>query len=119
MLVAKTNEFQESARKFICSNELWDFLFESMEKHNFFLRHFSENLLEASRPPIRKWEWRAPKMFKITPPPFDIKREGTDVTIVSFGKITVVGGDYGVFANGRYQLTQKMKKLYNILKEKK
>lgn len=58
-------------------NELWDFLFFSMEKHNFFMRHFSENLLEASRPPIKKWQWRMPDFLKITPPPFDIKREGT------------------------------------------
>lgn len=59
------------------ANKLWDFLFESMKTHHFFMRHFSENLLEASRPPIKKWEWKAPEFFKITPPPFDIKREGT------------------------------------------
>jgi CBS domain-containing protein len=58
-------------------DELWDFLFTSMEKHNFFMRHFSENLLEASRPPIKKWQWRMPEFLKVTPPPFDIKREGT------------------------------------------
>ncbi|MBL4594567.1 MAG: CBS domain-containing protein [Flavobacteriales bacterium] len=59
------------------ANELWEFLFESMKIHNFFMRHFSENLLEASRPPVRKWRWRFPSFFKIAPPPFDIKREGT------------------------------------------
>lgn len=59
------------------ANELWDFLFESMKKHNFFMRHFSENLLEASRPPVRKWQWRIPDEFNVIPPPFDIKREGT------------------------------------------
>ncbi len=59
------------------SDELWNFLFKSMDKHNFFMRHFSENLLEASRPPVRKWKWRAPDKLKITPPSFDIKREGT------------------------------------------
>jgi len=48
-----------------------------METHNFFMRHFSENLLEASRPPVRNWKWRSPDFLKITPPPFDIKREGT------------------------------------------
>ena len=58
-------------------NELWDFLFSSIQKHNFFMRHFSENLLEASRPPIKKWAWRLPDRFNIIPPPFDIKREGT------------------------------------------
>ena len=58
-------------------DELWDYLFESIKKHNFFMRHFSENLLEASRPPIRKWQWRTPEFLKIIPPPFDIKREGT------------------------------------------
>ena len=58
-------------------NELWTYLFESIKKHNFFMRHFSENLLEASRPPIRKWKWRMPTNFNIIPPPFDIKREGT------------------------------------------
>lgn len=57
--------------------ELWDFLFDSLKIHNFFMRHFSENLLEASRPPIRKWQWRIPTFFKVIPPPFDIKREGT------------------------------------------
>ncbi len=59
------------------ATELWEFLFESMKTHNFFMRHFSENLLEASRPPIRKWKWRIPDFLKIAPPPFDIKREGT------------------------------------------
>ncbi|MCO6499238.1 MAG: CBS domain-containing protein [Vicingus serpentipes] len=58
-------------------NELWDYLFERMKIHNFFLRHLSENLLEASRPPIRKWKWRVPDFFNVIPPPFDIKREGT------------------------------------------
>ncbi|MCB9361026.1 MAG: CBS domain-containing protein [Flavobacteriales bacterium] len=59
------------------TNELWDYLFKRMKVHNFFMRHFSENLLEASRPPVRKWQWRMPSIFKIIPPPFDIKREGT------------------------------------------
>lgn len=59
------------------ATELWDFLFESMKTHNFFMRHFSENLLEASRPPVRKWAWRAPDFLNLIPPPFDIKREGT------------------------------------------
>ena len=59
------------------ANELWEFLFESMKTHNFFMRHFSENLLEASRPPIRKLAWRFPSFLKFAPPPFDIKREGT------------------------------------------
>jgi len=59
------------------ADKLWDFLFDSMDTHNFFMRHFSENLLEASRPPIKKWKWKAPDTLKITPPPFDIKREGT------------------------------------------
>lgn len=59
------------------ADELWNFLFESMKTHHFFMRHFSENLLEASRPPVRKWAWRAPDFMKIIPPPFDIKREGT------------------------------------------
>ena len=59
------------------ATELWDFLFESMKTHNFFMRHFSENLLEASRPPVRKLAWRLPNFLNITPPPFDIKREGT------------------------------------------
>jgi len=58
-------------------NELWEFLFESMKIHNFFMRHFSENLLEASRPPIKKWQWRMPDFMNIIPPKFDIKREGT------------------------------------------
>ena len=58
-------------------DELWDFLFNSMKTHHFFMRHFSENLLEASRPPIKKWEWRLPLSLGIIPPPFDIKREGT------------------------------------------
>jgi len=59
------------------TDELWDFLFESMKTHNFFMRHFSENLLEASRPPIKKWQWKILGTFNVTPPPFDIKREGT------------------------------------------
>jgi len=59
------------------TDELWKFLFNSMKVHNFFMRHFSENLLEASRPPVRKWQWRMPDVFKVVPPPFDIKREGT------------------------------------------
>lgn len=58
-------------------DELWGFLFESMDVHNFFLRHFSANLLEASRPPIKKWKWKLLEIFNTTPPPFDIKREGT------------------------------------------
>ncbi len=59
------------------TDELWNFLFKSMEKHNFFMRHFSENLLEASRPPIKKWQWKLLNFIKVPPPPFDIKREGT------------------------------------------
>lgn len=59
------------------TKELWDFLFEKMKIHNFFMRHFSENMLEASRPPIKKWQWKTLDFLKITPPPFDIKREGT------------------------------------------
>lgn len=59
------------------TDELWAFLFASMKMHNFFMRHFSENLLEASRPPVKKWQWRIPLELGITPPPFDIKREGT------------------------------------------
>jgi CBS domain-containing protein len=59
------------------TDELWKSLFENMKIHHFFMRHFAENLLEASRPPVRKWQWRIPDIFKVVPAPFDIKREGT------------------------------------------
>lgn len=58
-------------------DELWSFLFESLKIHSFFMRHFSENLLEASRPPIKKWQWLFLDIIKVVPPKFDIKREGT------------------------------------------
>lgn len=59
------------------TENLWDFLFDELKTHHFFLKHFSENLLEASRPPIKKWKWAFWEIIKVIPDPFDIKREGT------------------------------------------
>ncbi|PCJ27906.1 MAG: hypothetical protein COA97_02955 [Flavobacteriales bacterium] len=59
------------------ADKLWEFLFKNMKTHHFFMRHFSGNLLEASRPPIRKLAWKFLDFPLINPPPFDIKREGT------------------------------------------
>ena len=59
------------------SDNLWEKLFKLFDENTFFIRHFAQNILEASRPPIKKWAWLAPEFLHITPPPFDIKREAT------------------------------------------
>ncbi len=58
------------------SDELWAYLFERMETHKFFLRYFAENILQASRPPIKKWAWKF-VAFGVKPDEFDIRREAT------------------------------------------
>ena len=59
------------------ADELWDHLFSERETHTLFMRSLAENMLEASRPPINKIQWHLPGFLKITPPPFDLKREAT------------------------------------------
>jgi len=57
--------------------QLWDKLFEYIEINQFFMKEFAQNILEASRPPIKKIAWHLPEWFNIKPAPFDIKREAT------------------------------------------
>ncbi len=58
-------------------DELWEHLFAEREIHTLFMRHLAENMLEASRPPIKKIQWHLPGFMNVTPPPFDLKREAT------------------------------------------
>lgn len=58
-------------------DELWEHLFSERDVHTLFMRHLSENMLEASRPPIKKIQWHLPGFLNATPPPFDLKREAT------------------------------------------
>ncbi len=58
-------------------DELWQHLFKENEVHTLFMRHLAENMLQASRPPIRKLAWHLPRFLGVHPPPFDIKREAT------------------------------------------
>jgi len=59
------------------ADDLWAHLFSEREIHTLFMRQFAENMLDASRPPIKKIQWHLPGFLKITPPSFNIKREAT------------------------------------------
>ena len=58
----------------VLAKELWIRLSKLIKTNSFFIRHLAQNMLEASRPPIRHWRWHAPRVLKIKPTPFDIKR---------------------------------------------
>ncbi len=58
-------------------NDLWEHLFAEQEIHTLFMRQLAENMLQASRPPIKNLKWNLPGFMRVTPPPFDIKREAT------------------------------------------
>jgi CBS domain-containing protein len=58
-------------------DDLWEHLFTEKEIHTLFMRHLAENMLQASRPPIKKIKWHLPGFLRVNPPSFDIKREAT------------------------------------------
>lgn len=58
-------------------DDLWDHLFAERDIHTLFMRHLAENMLQASRPPIKKVQWHLPRFMNITPPSFDLKREAS------------------------------------------
>lgn len=59
------------------TDKLWTYLFEVIDEYPFFLRKFAENILEASRPPVRKWQWRLPLSWGVIPPAFNLKRQAS------------------------------------------
>ena len=59
------------------ATDLWEHLFTERDIHTLFMRHLAENMLEASRPPIKKIQWHLPGFLNATPPPFDLKREAS------------------------------------------
>ncbi|MCF8460977.1 MAG: DUF294 nucleotidyltransferase-like domain-containing protein [Flavobacteriales bacterium] len=56
---------------------LWEHLFAARETHTLFMRHLAENMLEASRPPIKNLKWLLPEFLNLTPAPFNLKREAS------------------------------------------
>jgi CBS domain-containing protein len=55
-------------------DDLHGFLTQSIEKHEFFLRHLVETTVQGSGPPVGTLRWKIYSLTGISPPPFDIKK---------------------------------------------
>lgn len=56
-------------------DQLWEYLHFELKDNILFFRRFAENMLEASRPPVKGAKWKIFHHFKVNAPSLNIKRE--------------------------------------------